>query len=236
MNGASSFHPGGVNVGFVDGSVRFIKESISSWQFDPTHGFPMGVTRRRFDLGTGTGHPGRRLADARLVQWRRSHQFRSVLIDDDWSERERVAPGGKVGWNVPNDPRRQSSGRFFFPERTSRPGGDNGGAQRVLDGHRHPGGSAVSLGLDQALFRRDHGHERSSSIQAWLEEGRIKGLQEGLAEEARRIILRLGQIRLGTPGETVKTQLDAIPQLDKLERLTERLLIVSSWDELLGHE
>ena len=76
----------------------------------------------------------------------------------------------------------------------------------------------------------------SSTIQAWLEEGRMKGLQEGLAEEARRIILRLGQIRFGVPDETVKTQLDAIPQLDELERLTERLLIVSSWDELLGHE
>jgi prepilin-type processing-associated H-X9-DG protein len=45
VNGASSFHPGGVNVAFVDGSVRFIKESIDTWALDPTTGFPLGVTR-----------------------------------------------------------------------------------------------------------------------------------------------------------------------------------------------
>jgi prepilin-type processing-associated H-X9-DG protein len=45
VNGASSFHPGGVNVSFCDGSVHFIKDTISSWQFDPTTGYPVGVTR-----------------------------------------------------------------------------------------------------------------------------------------------------------------------------------------------
>jgi len=30
--GASSFHPGGVNVSMCDGSVRFIKETVDSWQ------------------------------------------------------------------------------------------------------------------------------------------------------------------------------------------------------------
>jgi prepilin-type processing-associated H-X9-DG protein len=29
MIGASSFHSGGVNVGFMDGSVRFVKNSVS---------------------------------------------------------------------------------------------------------------------------------------------------------------------------------------------------------------
>ena len=33
---ASSFHPGGVNVGFCDGSVKFIKDTISSWPLPTT--------------------------------------------------------------------------------------------------------------------------------------------------------------------------------------------------------
>ena len=41
---ASSLHPGGVNVLLGDGSTRFVKESIQSWPFDPSSGFPLGTT------------------------------------------------------------------------------------------------------------------------------------------------------------------------------------------------
>ena len=70
----------------------------------------------------------------------------------------------------------------------------------------------------------------SSTIQAFLEEGRVKGL----AEEARRIILRLGRKRLGAVDETVEAKLNEIVDLERLEALTERVDQVSSWDELLA--
>ncbi len=48
---ASSLHPGGLNFGFCDGSVRFIKNSISSWQYSSLTdkynyhaSLPLGVT------------------------------------------------------------------------------------------------------------------------------------------------------------------------------------------------
>jgi hypothetical protein len=59
-------------------------------------------------------------------------------------------------------------------------------------------------------------------------------LQEGRAEEARKILLRLGTLRFGPPDAGSTTTLETIADLEQLERLTERVLIVSSWNELLA--
>ena len=62
-----------------------------------------------------------------------------------------------------------------------------------------------------------------------------KSCEEGRAEEARTLLLRLGRQKFSkAPTKKQRKALEAIADLVQLETLAGRLLAVDSWKELLG--
>ena len=84
------------------------------------------------------------------------------------------------------------------------------------------------------LLRGVRTMKESVTYQAILREGREEGLKEGALAEVKKVLLRQGRKRFGPPAKATKAALQAITSLPRLERLSERLLDVSSWDELLA--
>jgi hypothetical protein len=60
----------------------------------------------------------------------------------------------------------------------------------------------------------------------------IKGI--GRLEEARKLILRHGKKRFGRTSRKAAQMLEAITDLEQLERLSDRVIEVNSWDEFLA--
>jgi predicted transposase YdaD len=69
-----------------------------------------------------------------------------------------------------------------------------------------------------------------------LVEGRNEGLIEGRLSEARRMLLMLGETRLGAPDETTHGVIEAIRDVERLEGMSRRLLDagVHDWNGLLS--
>lgn len=84
--------------------------------------------------------------------------------------------------------------------------------------------------------------EESTTYQAIIRKGVDTGRTEGLAvgrtegalQEARKMLLRLGETQLGTvPPAALQRRVEKIEDLDQLEQLVLRVGQVRSWDELL---
>jgi hypothetical protein len=73
----------------------------------------------------------------------------------------------------------------------------------------------------------------STTYQGILDEDRAEGEIKGQAEEARRLLPRLGRKHLGDPDAMAEAAVRGIADVDRLELLIERISEVASWQELL---
>jgi hypothetical protein len=67
--------------------------------------------------------------------------------------------------------------------------------------------------------------EESVTYQAIVRQGRVKGVRD--------LVMHQGELRFGRPTERVALRIQAIDDPTELDRLGERVLTASSWDDLL---
>jgi len=108
-------------------------------------------------------------------------------------------------------------------------------ATKILMGLRYSEEQVDSIieGVSAMLFGI-RGIEESSVYQGILKRGEAKGIAKGQIKDAREVLLHLGRKKLGPPGEEVEAEITALSDLDRLHDLIDRILDVSTWDELLA--
>jgi len=89
--------------------------------------------------------------------------------------------------------------------------------QRLISGESH----AKVQAMNQTTYEK--------GIEKGIEKGREQGLEEGL----QNTLIHLGRKRFGIPSREIKAKVLSIQDIARLEQLTERILDVQSWQELL---
>lgn len=90
-------------------------------------------------------------------------------------------------------------------------------------------GLRYSEAVAQAIFEEVLGMEQSTTYQGIVRRGR----EEGRTEEARRLLLLLGESKFGPPDAATLAALESLGDLAQLEELGLRLIRANSWEELL---
>jgi predicted transposase YdaD len=103
------------------------------------------------------------------------------------------------------------------------------------------GVSAMILGIRgieessvyQGIFAKGEAKGEAEGEAKGEAKGRIEGQTLGAIEEARKTLLRQGRKKFGPVGDAIETRIIELRDLNQLEALLDRVLDVSTWDELL---
>lgn len=114
------------------------------------------------------------------------------------------------------------------------PRGEPAGGRDAVDRDVRIDGAALSHRGRAGASARSARHARVVDVPGHSPGGSDRGSNRGAIEEARAIVLRLGCMRFGPPDTRTTAAIKAIAELDRIEQLSERLLDVSTWQELLA--
>jgi hypothetical protein len=76
--------------------------------------------------------------------------------------------------------------------------------------------------------------KESWTYQAIVAEAEADAAKKARAEEARRMLRRLGERRFGSPSASASAVLDGISDAERLERMFDAALVAESWDAVLA--
>jgi hypothetical protein len=99
------------------------------------------------------------------------------------------------------------------------------GAAKLLTASYVLSGLRLPKKIVDSVFEGVRGMKESTTYQGIIEEGRI--------DQTRRLLVRLGGKRFGKPSVAVQAAIDGVTDLDKLERMTDRLMTAKNWRELV---
>ena len=103
------------------------------------------------------------------------------------------------------------------------------GSSYVLCGLRHDQARVADMYRRLSMLM-----EESTTYQEILGKGVAQGRQRGQLEAHRAVLLRQGTKRFGAPAPGAAAAINAIADLPRLERMSERILDAAGWDDLLA--
>jgi predicted transposase YdaD len=86
--------------------------------------------------------------------------------------------------------------------------------------------------MSEQLFAEVLGMEESSTYQAILRKGEIKGELNGEVKGLHKAALMVGEQRFGTPSARVRKRLNALTTSTEWDEVLLRIMQLNSWDEV----
>ena len=91
----------------------------------------------------------------------------------------------------------------------------------------------LMLGTPQTKVKAMNKTSFDKGLESGIEKGREEGIEKGIEKGIQKTILRQGTRRFGPPSNEIEGRIRALHDETSLEELSERILDVKSWDELL---